>query len=613
MNKKTSSCFLVLLLLLLFGVIYFLSLNKKNSPGISHETELLSKKTQTKSIQTVNGFVGNPQIKDPERLSNIVHKILNNEKINAEIDLENTSQVVSIVLRNNGLRIADAWSRSGSTVEALKKATIKAKEQLTPKNQDSITSAEICFLHSFQELRYADKRERKKLLGNIHRGMKGIEISFNDTVEIYPPTNMIATNRSPKRIIELYKKNHSLTEKQLEDEVAFRTFAAYQLLVELGQNPKTIFMERGNTFVPIEAVTKTNVQNTAELAAEWLINNLDADGRMTYKYWPSRGEESAANNMIRQWMATVALEKIAAKKNSEQFWRVVEQNIDYNLAHFFQYTGNLGIIKWNGKAKLGSLALAALAINQHPKREKWASQERALHKSIDTLWQQNGSFITFYEPWGRNDNQNFYPGEALLYWAVLYEKENDQELLSRIMKSFAYYKNWHLQQENRNPAFIPWHTQAYYLVWKKTKNEELKQFIFEMNDWLLQMQQWSDLRYPDLKGRFYDPDKPYGPPHASATGVYLEGLIDAYKLAKETNDLERQSRYKKAILRGIRSVMQLQFTDEVDMFYVSDKMKNRVKGGIRTTVYDNRIRSDNVQHNLLALLKILEYFNENDF
>jgi len=59
---------------------------------------------------------------------------------------------------------------------------------------------------------------------------------------------------------------------------------------------------------------------------------------------------------------------------------------------------------------------------------------------------------------------------------------------------------------------------------------------FEMNDWLLQMQQWEGLAYEDMKGRFFNPNKPFGPPHASSTAVYLEGLIDAYTLAKEVGD-----------------------------------------------------------------------------
>ncbi len=178
------------------------------------------------------------------------------------------------------------------------------------------------------------------------------------------------------------------------------------------------------------------------------------------------------------------------------------------------------------------------------------------------------------------------------------------------MKTFYYYRDWHRKQ--RNPAFIPWHTQACFMVWENTKNEVLRDFIFEMNDWLIkEMQQWDIPGYRDTWGRFYNPSKPYGPPHASSNGVYLEGLIDAFLLAKTVGDTERKELYRTSILRGLRSVMQLQFTDEVDMFYISKR--NKVRGGLRTTIYDNVIRVDNIQHNLMAILKILEVFEDGDY
>ena len=71
--------------------------------------------------------------------------------------------------------------------------------------------------------------------------------------------------------------------------------------------------------------------------------------------------------------------------------------------------------------------------------------------------------------------------------------------------------------------------------------------------------------------------------------------------------------YRTTILRGLRSVMQLQFVDEVDMFYISKSKRNYVRGGIRTTVYDNQIRCDNVQHNLMAILKIIDIFEEDNY
>ncbi len=178
------------------------------------------------------------------------------------------------------------------------------------------------------------------------------------------------------------------------------------------------------------------------------------------------------------------------------------------------------------------------------------------------------------------------------------------------MTSFRYYRAWHREQPN--PAFVPWHTMAYEKVWELTEDPELRDFVFEMNDWLLDTQQWDEAPAPDAAGRFYNPERPdYGPPHASSDGVYLEGLIAAYRLASAVRDQARTEAYREAIARGLRHLMQLQFADEVDMYYVSKPA--RVSGGLRTTVYDNIIRVDNVQHGLLAVLDILEAFEAADY
>ncbi len=222
----------------------------------------------------------------------------------------------------------------------------------------------------------------------------------------------------------------------------------------------------------------------------------------------------------------------------------------------------------------------------------------------------DGSFRTFLIPAGRNDNQNFYPGEALLAWATLLDEDDNPALAQKFDKSFNYYRKWHL--ENRNPAFVPWHRQAYYSAWKRTHRPELRDWIFEMNDWLLQMQSRSMIMYEDTLGRFYDPQRPqFGPPHASSTGVYLEGLIDAFALARSSGDVVRAAAYRRSIVLGLRDAMQLEFADDLDMFYIPDRIS--VRGGLRTAVYNNEIRVDNVQHVLMALQKILRTFGPEDY
>ncbi len=126
-----------------------------------------------------------------------------------------------------------------------------------------------------------------------------------------------------------------------------------------------------------------------------------------------------------------------------------------------------------------------------------------------------------------------------------------------------------------------------------------------MNDWLLPYQQWDQISaFPDAQGRFYDPDKPYGPPHASSTGVYLEGLIDAFRLARSIGDEHRARRYALIIRRGLRNVMQLQYSSLQECAALPNP--EMTLGGVRTTEYNNVIRVDNVQHNLMAVLKILQ-------
>lgn len=74
---------------------------------------------------------------------------------------------------------------------------------------------------------------------------------------------------------------------------------------------------------------------------------------------------------------------------------------------------------------------------------------------------------------------------------------------------------------------------------------------------------------------------------------------------------DRQERYRTALIRGVRSILQLTFSDDVDLFYIS--RRERVFGGVRTTVFDDTIRVDNVQHNLMAMLEILRHLPDGDY
>ncbi len=471
---------------------------------------------------------------------------------------------------------------------------------------------ELAFAHSFEPV---PRSRRARPFGDSDRGKLGIEVirparggMKRDVVRI-SPTAMLATNVDSRAAV---KQALARLHRKSTKRVQVRTFEAEQVLISLDARPVAQRMVRGNTIVGLAEVTRPRVERLADLAAAWLERSLQADGRMIYGREPSKAsQELAGDNMVRQWMATLALERVAARRGDRELWKRVAHNIDYDLAHFFALRGELGLIRYEGTAKLGAISLAALALRQHPERARWAKQLAALDRAIDAAWHSDGSFTTFLEPATRTGQNNFYPGETLLYWASRIEA-GEAGLLPRFMQSFRYYRRWHLRPDNRNPAFVPWHTQAYYTVWRHTKDPELAAFVFEMNDWLLGVQDWaSDPKHADNQGRFYDPDRPFGPPHASSDGVYLEGLIDAHAMAVELGDTPRASTYRRTLRRVLRYLLQLQFDDHVDLFYVADR--DSIHGAIRTTPWDSRIRVDNVQHALMGLIKLLSRWDEADF
>ena len=549
-----------------------------------------------------------PTDQEVRALGEIVARLLAGEVIESPIPavLGTRNVAVHVVLRAKGVRLADAWAAAATGLNSLWLAVLQAKAGLD--SQKKVETVEVALASGFRTIAF---EHRDRYLSNVHRGVRGMELQYQGRIYRYGPTQMIAGNVSFKYLIKEFKRRHGLDEAEMAKEVVLRYFGVDQFLVRLAPRAGIERSFRGNRLVPLSAVRRETVKALARRTSDWMIRNVAANGRMTYKYWPSRRRASTSNNMIRQWMASVCLGRIARERNDAALNELVEKNVRYNLDRFFRVENGRGFIQYEDKAKLGAAALAALAIVEHPNRPAFAAEEMALRRTVVYLWQDDGSFRTFYKPKERNDVQNFYPGEALLLWAFLYQESGDAELLRRFMKSVGYYREWHLR--NRNPAFVPWHTQAYYMVWRKTQDPILREWIFEMNDWLLGMQRHSRVVYPDTEGRFYDPRRPFGPPHASSTGVYLEGLIDAYRLAKAVGDRSRTDSYRRAIVHGLRSAMQLEFADDLDMFYVPEGDRNRVRGGLRTTVYNNEIRVDNVQHVLMALQKILPEFVDEDY
>ncbi|MEM1112669.1 MAG: hypothetical protein AAGI11_12235 [Pseudomonadota bacterium] len=518
--------------------------------------------------------------------------------------------LVYVALWADGKRVARNWYDHPDRNTALQSAINGALTSLHSVAPMDLSYVEISIGYGLRNL---DAGQLGDDFSAIHRGARGLEVRHEDRIVRYAPSQMIAHNLSFERALEGIAGSLDLGGQQLIDESALATFEAHQVIIDLKAPTSATGMHRGQAIVPYQAMNQATVGDLASGMAAWMYRNIGPDGRMTYMYYPASARESNGNNMIRQWMASLALVRLAKLDGRPEKVAAATRNITYNLNQFYLEENGLGLIEYRDKVKLGAIALAALAMVEHPDNEMFRPQIDKLVEATDHLWREDGSFQTFYRPAERSGEPalyNFYPGETLLLWATLLQQQPDADRAARFDKSMQYYRDWHLS--NRKPSFIPWHTQAYYLRWQITGDTRYRDWIFDMNDWLLDMQRNSFQVYEDTRGRFYNPLRPeFGPPHASSTGVYLEGLIDAYSLAVEHGDTARARRYRQSINGGLRSLRQLQFNEGPEAWFVKDP--ERVFGGIRTTVFNNVIRVDNVQHGLLGVLKIQDHFSPEDY
>ncbi len=461
---------------------------------------------------------------------------------------------------------------------------------------------EVCVADDFREVA---PNQFSTVFINRARGILGLEITYQGNVTRYSPTAMIASNLSFGRVVEKFLEQHSISRDQFDTQAEVRSFTAQQYLLS-GGGAQPVSLFRGSTLVePASAIDEQMVSNLAGGIANWMLNNLSDDGGLPYRYWPSRGEYSTADNAIRRFLATIALARYGKLTQNAEFSLAARHNLQFNLSRYFKNLGDgRGAIVESTGAKLGAAALAGLAILECEASEEFGEHLNLLAAGVMSLADRKLGFRTFFFPAERDgQNWNFYLGEALLFWAETIRRKTDHAPSTRQFENAALRcRQRHLK--NRNPAFVPWYVQACVSYIKTTGRQETASSVFEFSDWLLPMQQWDDLT-ADLRGRFYNPQRPdFGPPHASSTGVYLEGLADALSLALAVGDQTRAVAYERAIVRGIRSLCQLQFRSQLDAYYISKP--HRVMGGLRTEVYDNPVRLDSGAHALLAAIKILQ-------
>lgn len=411
---------------------------------------------------------------------------------------------------------------------------------------------------------------------------------------------------------------------------------------------KTVRLFRGMPEVPMEYVTDKNAQEMLVAGGEWWLENQFEDGSFEYKFWPDQNRRSTEYNEVRHILATRDLADTWRYRHDDRYLDGAHKAMDWLLryqvhdtdtpdaklphpgpgAMLFRYPSvkEAPILRKPANQKLGTVAVALLGWVAWAEATGSKAQDENIRKMAQftlDMFEEGGGFRPYYVDKAHryyHERNDIVPGEAALALGMVSQYFGEPKWIEFFPKFIAYYRPWFRERAvKKNPhgrwphdtyanetrldlvQFGPWSVMAskqYYLL---TGDAEAAEFGLEVSDWMIDNYQWSGARspWPDYVGGYYK--LPNELP-AMQTFCYSEGTAAAYHIAS-TFAPERRDKHLLSTQEAIRFLEVMQF-DEVDSYFLP--RPDKVRGGIKYAMNENKVRIDYVGHGLSTLSQYLD-------
>ena len=440
---------------------------------------------------------------------------------------------------------------------------------------------------------------KDKLRAEFALGIHGLEVENGDKSAIFkesiPVVKQYDFDKTIKKICEKAGLKSDCDQDQntkffLYDSISFLWDHEYSYPFDL---------YRQNIIFPVYGYGSGALMDRLRPASQYFRNNINSEtGRLMYEYLPDedRYEESGSSE-IRFVAASWAMAALQNQLGGDDLSPMINNMLNYYLKDMKcdadEAFGDYCVLDADG-GKIANNAFILLTLIEFPVYPNSEDIKKKLAAGLLCQQKDDGALLTSFNSDGES-GKDYYPGEAMLALMRYYQETGDPKYLNAVQKAFPYYSNY--WRGNKNTAFVPWHTQAYKILYDVTRSKTIAEFIFEMNDWIVMNEQVHESLYKDEIGGM-----PKSSPRFS-TSVYVEGINDAYAVAVAERDQKRTVRYRDAIKNGMRFILLTQYVHS-NSYYLPNE--ERAYGGFRYSLTKNNQRIDFTQHAVFAILKSLE-------
>ncbi len=358
-----------------------------------------------------------------------------------------------------------------------------------------------------------------------------------------------------------------------------------------------------------KAPTNREIENSLQLAGEYLVKATKNDGEFIYLYDAETDIEDDSYNMVRHAGTVYAMFELYEWNKDEKVKEAGTRALGYLVEHIKTCTRgprNAVCLIDGGEIRLGGNALAIVALAKY-QEATGDTQYLATMQSLARwmVWAQarNGEFrIHTLLSTGRTKNfiSEYYPGEATLAFLRLYELDNDKKWLDAADRAARWLIT--VRDVGKDADTLPhdhWLLYALNELYTFRPDPLFKDHAIKIAIAIVDFQ-WNlpPKEHPDWMGGYYTP------PVSTPTATRTEGLVAAYQLAKKANlDASFLEILRGAIERGLTFELKTQITPQKSLSF---KDSRQARGGFMEDLDEASVRIDYVQHNISALLGYLK-------
>ncbi len=381
----------------------------------------------------------------------------------------------------------------------------------------------------------------------------------------------------------------------------------------LSQRLKPYLSPNAWTAPKLPAVTRDTLMQSLNAARKYYLAQQRKDGSFTYALDIATGDKSSDDNQVRQAGALWGLVRLHQAFPTDETRKAIIQSLDFFSKNTRQLDSGETSFVFPGDStiKTGTIALLTLAIldfqDDKALDESLRQHYRRLLFSyiafLRTMEMDNGSWsrgfeiaINFRDP----DSLSYYDGEALLAYMKAARSLNRKDLLFRINEALPKLIQrytvdaWAPDGDDDLPrGFYQWGVMAFdqYVSAKWTPHADLAA------DAAIALTTWQIHAY-SLESR------------KGNTGYAVEGIAAAIHVAQLTNRTDVANEFATVAKRVIARLMLCQFQGPFHAlnprFALLKNPVHAAVGGITDTPNATVVRIDTVQHQMHAILLLLE-------